>query len=46
MGHDWSELKDLSFKDWLKVVYGMVGSAIVIIVVIYCLVEYIIPILW
>jgi len=41
MGHDWSELKSLSIKDWLKVAYGMIGSTIIIIIVVYCLVEYI-----
>lgn len=36
LGHDWSELKGLSFKNWLKVAYGMIGSTIIGIIMVSC----------
>ena len=36
--HDWLKLKELTFGDWLKIAYGMIGSTLLltgIIVVIY-----------
>jgi hypothetical protein len=33
--HDWSELKELTKIDWLKVAYGIIGSSILLIMTIY-----------
>jgi len=33
--HDWSELKELTKVDWLKVAYGIIGSTILLIMAIY-----------
>jgi len=35
MKHDWSELRELTKVDWLKVAYGIIGSSILLVMAIY-----------